>query len=981
MRYRHRKRLLFSELEVIESKIDAFTCPEVVVDFTSVLDAISASEVLLFSELEVIESKIDAFTCPEVVVNFTSVLDAISASEAILFSELEVIESKIDAFICPEVVVDFTSVLDAISESESTLVSNLELIESQLNVIESKIDEFTCPEVVVDFTSVLDAISASEVLLFSELEVIESKIDAFTCPEVVVDFTSVLDAISESEAVLSSELLLVESQLDVIESKIDALSALESPCAATSIMMPTTITQPGIYCVANNIAGSITISSSMVSLDLNGYQISMGITVTDGLNNVAILNGTVLGGSPGILVQAGCSDIRIQRVLVQDGTNGIRFEGVNGGTIEHCTLTASMTGLTLINSSRINVVHTVATANTYAGFDLVASSTNTFIECKAISTGQGNTQITNNFVFGFVSTDGHSNIFENCIANTTVALSTVDAQSIVAGFALRGLESCTKIIGSESTNAQASSDGVTVPCGIFIEGTLDTINSVTGAFNSATMSIVNAIDWSPDGQLLVVVGSLMGNNTQNMQVYGFDRNSQNLFYEDGVQMSCTPTCVDWSPGDDYIIVGGNQASGCSELQLYRYDRVNSMLYFITAESGTGTVNTVSWSPNGSYLAVGGCGLSGYQLQIFKFDKVTETLHFVTGDVIGSACINSVDWSPDGLFIVVGGASLPANELYVYSFNTAASSITVVAQAIGSAAQLASVAWSPDGYYVAVGGQNMASNELQIFSFTRTPSPTLILVTGQVGTDGLVTSLDWSADGKYVVIGGFELDNNPMQIFEFDRGTQNLNFIANTPSITSGQVSSVSWSPDGGYIASGGMNLAPDTNQLQMVNALTFPSKNIIKDNTVYCNGSGGQATFGGIGISGSSVCNMIIGNTAYNNPYASSSVIVGANYVFSTNVFNPYFAQMPSVLQNVSLDGCVPITPPEDVGLLTKQIKYKVGIIESITEELSQVIGYVTDEGTCLPTLLDLPDDINSLNLNVIQLLKTILLELRGCSC
>ena len=40
-------------------------------------------------------------------------------------------------------------------------------------------------------------------------------------------------------------------------------------------------------------------------------------------------------------------------------------------------------------------------------------------DCKAISTGEGNTQTTDATIFGFVATDGFANIFERCIANGT----------------------------------------------------------------------------------------------------------------------------------------------------------------------------------------------------------------------------------------------------------------------------------------------------------------------------------------------------------------------------------------------------------------------------------------------------------------------------------------------------------------------------------------------------------------------------------
>ena len=46
----------------------------------------------------------------------------------------------------------------------------------------------------------------------------------------------------------------------------------------------------------------------------------------------------------------------------------------------------------------------------------------------------------------------------------------------------------------------------------------------------------------------------------------------------------------------------------------------------------------------------------------------------------------------------------------------------------------------------------------------------------------------------------------------------------------------------------------------------------------------------------------------------------------------------------------------------------------------TSLIGDLESEGSCLESLLDVPDDINNLQLNVVALLKTILLELRGCN-
>ncbi len=64
-----------------------------------------------------------------------------------------------------------------------------------------------------------------------------------------------------------------------------------------------------------------------------------------------------------------------------------------------------------------------------------------------------------------------------------------------------------------------------------------------------------------------------------------------------------------------------------------------------------------------------------------------------------------------------------------------------------------------------------------------------------------------------------------------------------------------------------------------------------------------------------------------------------------------------------------------------------IDVIESRVEGIAEccassadVLGEVTDIGSCLDSMIDVPDDINNLTLTVIGLLKTILLDLRGCN-
>jgi len=183
-------------------------------------------------------------------------------------------------------------------------------------------------------------------------------------------------------------------------------------------------------------------------------------------------------------------------------------------------MTQNTTGLELDNSHKINVRDCVASCNTHAGYCLISSTTCCLLDSKALSTGEGNVDIDTTSVQGFVTRDGYANIFERCIANSTQALSVTGSSSIIAGFSFRGTEQCSKIINSEAANSTTDPDEFTVPYGIFLEGTIDSTQSVTGSLSGT----VQGVDWSPDGQYVAVGGTtITGGTDDDFQIFRFDR--------------------------------------------------------------------------------------------------------------------------------------------------------------------------------------------------------------------------------------------------------------------------------------------------------------------------------------------------------------------------------------------------------------------------------------------------------------------------
>lgn len=182
-------------------------------------------------------------------------------------------------------------------------------------------------------------------------------------------------------------------------------------------------------------------------------------------------------------------------------------------------------------------------------------------------------------------------------------------------------------------------------------------------------------------------------------------------------------------------------------------------------------------------------------------------------------------------------------------------------------------------------------------------------------------VEWSADGKYLIFAG-DLGGGAgedMYLYSFNRSTETLTEIqAISPGGQTGnEVFAVSWSPDGGYVAVGTSVVSFGLNIYQ---AYIFPSNNVINNNAIYCN-SGNQYP-GGVGISGSSIANLMIGNTAFDNSF---------NYQFVCNVFDQLFGDGPSLTQNITVQPDVPIITPDDIPTRIKRTNL---LLESLIDNL-----------------------------------------------
>jgi parallel beta-helix repeat protein len=629
-----------------------------------------------------------------------------------------------------------------------------------------------------------------------------------------------------------------------------------------SILAPTTITQSGNYRLANDIAGGLIIAADDVQIDCENKVIdggTIGISV-GAFNNVIIKNGTVRNAITNGIEATNAVNIEILQMNLESNAVGLSLTNVQDGKIENCT----------------------ARENTFAGFWLQDSSRNIFKQCLAIDNGQGGTSS----AYGFLSDNGRSNIFEQCNAQSTITTQTGE-EFVAAGFALTGSEICTKIIECESFDNTTSTVGFAIPYGILLTYTF---TAFVPATNVSHGNSVQAVEWAPNGKFLAI-GGLNGTNAADVRVYAFDPDTKTLTLLASFDHGANILSVSWSPDGNFLAIGGVSGTGAVEVRVFRFDQSAGTLTSVATFAHAATVNSVDWSPDGKFLAIGGAEAVTIEIRVLRFNPTAGTLTSVADVSYGVAPANvvlSVNWSPDGNFLGAGGSGA-TDQVRVYAFNpndlSTVTALTQVAMAThGNTVN--SVNWSPNGKFLAIGGTaGTGTFRARIFEFNAiAPALTNIDDVNYLAT---VFSVNWSPDGKFLAFGGAGVDS--IAAFGFSIQQQATTAAPVASQVLAANVLSVNWGPDGQFFASG--QVTGVGNEIRVFDAIAFEStKNILKNNIVYCNV--GNECPSGIGISGSSFANAIIGNTAYENTI---------NYEFVTNVYNSGINGSPSILLNVSI--------------------------------------------------------------------------------
>ncbi|MGE0206365.1 MAG: right-handed parallel beta-helix repeat-containing protein [Candidatus Babeliales bacterium] len=753
--------------------------------------------------------------------------------------------------------------------------SALEKIDIDINGIFTAIDAIQCPTVDLSgiFTALEFGFYDTQTIICEKfeqtwtilnalcngIEGLQASIDDLCC-EIFDDFEQTMtllveikDDIFETQTILCSKFEQTWTILDAVCNKFEQTWTILACNVSVPISAATTISNPGTYCLINDIVGTITIAADSVTLDLNGKSISGGANGVYSSNHtdITIKNGLIKNATENGIKFTNVTDISIFSIKLRNNTKGIALNSVKGGFITESIMLENATGLELVQTSKVFVKNCIAQENTIVGFSLVDSDNNTFKECTAMCNGLSG----NDSAYGFISDNGRSNIFEQCNAQGTITTQTT-LDFVAAGFALTGSEMCTKIISCESFDNTTPTTGFAIPYGILLTYTFTVTDLiVTDSVTVIPAATVASVNWSPNGKFLAI-GSFGSPQTR---IYAFD--GINLMQVATAVHGILIRSVNWSPDSKYLAIGGGFSGGV-QVRVYAFSGVSLTQVASAAPALVGSIASVNWSPDGKYLAVGG---TMSDIFVYAFDGVSLTQ--VASEAPG-AIVNSVNWSPDGKYLAIGRSS---GEILVYAFDGV--NLTQVATET-LAGSVNSVNWSPNCKFLATGLDS--GPELRVYAFSGV-SLTQV-ATGPVGTP--VLSVDWSPDGKFLITGG-----SAVRVYAFNGLV--LTQVA-TAAVPMGMtVFSVDWSPDGSYIGLG----KDGSPEVIVYNAFAWePTRNIIKNNLLYCNV--GNECPGGVGISGSSLKNLIIGNTAYENT---------ANYEFVTNVYKDGINNSPSTLENVSV--------------------------------------------------------------------------------
>lgn len=207
-------------------------------------------------------------------------------------------------------------------------------------------------------------------------------------------------------------------KVDAVQEQVcDILDTVTSSCSRTVIAAaPFTIEESGSYCLAANLAGTVTIAASNVTLDLNGYAIDSGasdallVDATATTTGIVIKNGFLFTTERGITRTGSelIANLSVECLVITADTGIYLDSNIKNSLIDNCVITADYAGIFLGADSSLvsNCVISLSTLGGTRGIFILPDCKNAkFVNCLV----EG----------GLIGFDGSSSdgplVFDHCV--------------------------------------------------------------------------------------------------------------------------------------------------------------------------------------------------------------------------------------------------------------------------------------------------------------------------------------------------------------------------------------------------------------------------------------------------------------------------------------------------------------------------------------------------------------------------------------
>lgn len=241
-------------------------------------------------------------------------------------------------------------------------------------------------------------------------------------------------------------------------------SSLLLTTTAATLLDTTTINESGNYYLGVDLSGPLVINASQVFLNMSGYTINGGITLTGAADTVAIYNGSVNGNSGvGISVSSGLRNILFSQLLLLDCSVGIQANGTLADPIRRIALDqveiqgAALDGVDLTYCQELLVANSTLFGNGNYGLSLQNCSRGVIDGCSFINniaTGMAIDATDNiKLIENSSTSNGNYGYLFSSTASTITLNGCSASNNIFSGFFLQGQVSMIECTASSNSDS------------------------------------------------------------------------------------------------------------------------------------------------------------------------------------------------------------------------------------------------------------------------------------------------------------------------------------------------------------------------------------------------------------------------------------------------------------------------------------------------------------------------------------------------